>query len=182
MTKAISIIVALFTVLGLASGFMYLRRKFVPPAATIENRATAPRPLKVQIAEDELYLRKGQVVIGGTVRNISSDTLENLSLTLEVKNKSGQSEARTIKLDTSTLSPTAETRYNLLLPAESLSGVRLMQVNQGELGINYKTTTGNPRPLETPPPNKKTIIVERTPRSKAGDDFINTPDNPYTLR
>lgn len=182
MTKAISIIVALFTVLGLASGFVYLRRKFVPSTATIEIRANAPRPLQIQIAEDELYLRKGQVVIGGTVRNISPDTLENLSLILELKNKSGQSEARAIRLEPSTLTPAAEARYNLLLPAESLSGVRVMQVNQGELGINFKMTDGNPRPLETPPPNKKTIIVERAPRSKAGDDFINTPDNPYTLR
>lgn len=181
MTKAISIIVALFTVLGLASGFMYLRRKFIPPATT-EIRANAPRPLQIQIAEDELFLRKGQVVIGGTVRNIGSDTLENLSLILELKNKIGQSEARAIILEPSTLSPTAEAKYNLLLPAGSLSSVRVMQVNQGELGINFKTTGGNPRPLETPPPTKKTIIVERAPRSKAGDDFINTPDNPYTLR
>ncbi|MCP9493698.1 MAG: hypothetical protein MSG64_04490 [Pyrinomonadaceae bacterium MAG19_C2-C3] len=182
MTKAISIIVALLTVFGLASGFMYLRSKFIPPATTIENRATAPRPLKIQIAEDELFLRKGQVVIGGTVRNISPDTLENLSLILELKNKSGQSEARAIRLEPTTLIPAAETRYSLLLPAGSLSSVRVVQVNQGELGINFKTTDGNARPLETPPPNKKTIVVERAPRSKAADDFINTPDNPYTLR
>ncbi len=180
MTRAIAIIVAFFAVLGLAGGYVYLRSKFTTPAAT-QARPNAPRELQIQVAEDEIYLRKGQAVIGGTVRNVSPETLENVSLTLELKHKDGQTETRSIAIEPQTLTPAAEGRYKLLLPPGKLSGARILRVNRGELALNFKTTTGNLRLMETPPPSRKTIVVER-PRSKAGDDFINTPDNPYTLR
>jgi hypothetical protein len=147
------------------------------PAASTPSRST-----EVQIFEDEPLLKDSQAVVGGKVRNISRESLSNLSLEIELKRRSGgNTETRTIKVEPNELAPGAEGRYSLTLPRQEFSGTQIKNLRSASRSdlIVFKTSPGARRPKE--PPNEqptRTVIIERpAPRSK-DDEFINTPDNP----
>lgn len=147
------------------------------PAAPPANRAT-----EVQIFEDEPLLKDSQAVVGGKVRNISRETLSNLSLEIELKRRGGgNTETRTVKIAPNELAPGAEGKYSLTLPRQEFSGTQIKQLRSASRPdlIVFKTSPGARRPKEPPHEQPtRTVIIERpAPRSK-DDEFINTPDNP----
>jgi hypothetical protein len=146
--------------------------KETPPAASTE----------VQIFENEPILKESQAVVGGTVRNISQGSLNNLSLELELKRRSdGSTETRSVSVEPSNLAPGEEGKYSLALPRQEFSGTQIKHLKSASRPafIAFKTAPGarRPRELPTEPPTRTVNVPRPTPRS-TGEEFINTPDAP----
>ncbi len=179
MNKIISAVCAVLFVLILGGAYLVLRAKYVSQPAH-KTAVDAPREAQVQVFEDEIFLNKNRAVVGGTIRNISAQTLSSITVALELKNAT-DSEMRNVLIEPSVLAPQAEGRYTLQLPAKQWSAARVSAVTSGDaVALNFKSSLGKPRPFETPQTQSRTVLVER-PRTK-GDDFINTPDTPISIR
>lgn len=138
---------------------------------------------KVQVFEDEALLKGSQAVVGGTVVNTTGETLEDLSVELELRSRKDQAtEKRTLPLDPARLAPGEKGRYSLTLPSQLWSGSRLVRLRSAAQGedIPYTSQVGVRRPPERIPESRTKIVNVPRPRSK-GDDFINTPDNPERI-
>lgn len=180
----IAVAVSLLTAAILAIGYFFI---FYPTAQNPveEQNAKSAVPTvatEAQIFEDEPVLKDSQVVISGKVRNISRESLNDLSLELELKRRSDSSlEVRSIEIEPNDLAPGGEGKYALVLPRKEFSGTQIKHLKSAARStlIAFKTAPGTPRPKELPPePPTRTVIIQRpSPRSK-GEEFINTPDTP----
>lgn len=144
-----------------------------PSAGSVEPR----KPPKALVIVDEALLQGNKTIIGGTVRNTSSEKLEKVSVELELKRrKDGVSETQIVALDPAQLEPSQEGRYALQLKAQDYGSARLIALKTGSNlePLPFATAPGQKRPperLET-----KTITVGK-PAGKGGE-FLNSPDNP----
>ena len=172
----------LFTASVLA-GYVYFRNRharqnLIVPEETRAALANAPKgPPKAHILVDEALLKGGQTIIGGSVKNISDETLSGLAVELELKRRNDATiERMDAALNPVELAPGEEARYSLKLPAQNFSSVRLVALKGGaDSGLlSFTTGLGQKRPLERLQP--KVIIVPRRSSDKGG--FLNTPDNP----
>ena len=83
----------LFTASVLA-GYLYFRNRharqnLIVPEQTKADLANTPKgPPKAHILVDEALLKGGQTIIGGSVKNISDETLSGLTVELELKRRS----------------------------------------------------------------------------------------------
>jgi hypothetical protein len=162
------------------TGYAILRKRHAQTAAALV--AAAPgverrEPPKALITIDEALLKGGNSVLGGTVKNTSSEKLEGLSVELELRRrKDGGLQSQLVPLEPSQLEPQQEARYSLQLKAQDYSSARLvsLKVGPGLVALPYATAQGAKRPAERLEP--KTIIVGR-PAGKGGE-FLNSPDNP----
>lgn len=143
------------------------------PGETIEPR----KPPKALVILDEALLQGNKTIIGGTVRNTSTEKLERVLVELELKRrKDGVAETQIIALEPAQLEPAEEGRYALQLKAQDYGSARLIALKAGAnpQPLPFATAPGQKRPperLET-----KTITIGK-PAGKGGE-FLNSPDNP----
>lgn len=165
------------------AGYTYLRRRHaqqrlataVQPLQTSQNIPKGPA--KAHILVDDALLKGGQTIIGGTVRNISSEKLSILTVGLELRRrKDGSLEQTAVPVEPNELEPTQEGRYVLKLPAQHYISVRLVTLKGGTDSalLAYTTSSGQKRPLEKTEP--KVVTVPR-PGARTGE-FLNSPDKP----
>jgi hypothetical protein len=165
-------------------GYTYLRKRTaqqrlaaiasqVPPSTS----NTPKGPAKAHILVDEALLKGGQTIIGGTVRNISSEKLTVLTVSLELRRrKDGSLEQTSVGVEPQELEPNQEGRYLLKLPAQQYISARLAGLKGGTDSalLAYTTASGQKRPLEKLEP--KVVIAPRS--GSRGDGFLNSPENP----
>jgi hypothetical protein len=181
LSKLLAGLVAVVITAILLGGYFYLRNRHARQTAVVapaQSEAALPKgPAKVHVMVDDPMLKGSETTIGGTVRNISPQELSHLIVELELRRrKDGNVERKTVSLEPSTLAPSQEGRYSVKLPAQEYGGVRLAGVTEGAAAtmLVYTSSQGQRRPLEKTEP--KTITVKRP--VPAGEEFINTPDNP----
>ena len=188
VVKIVSILTALAITAGLLIGFL-VWRKLHEERVGIEreqpNAVGAVRPVlpaKVQIYMDEPVRKGPQALIGGTVHNISGESLANVAIEIELtRRKDATTEVRSLALDPTELAPDQKGRYSLTLTGDYRS-IKLLKITSGSdsAEIGYKAAPGAARPVEHPP-DTKTIIVGRPSAPGKGEEFINTPDNPAKI-
>lgn len=177
-------LLALALTVGLLGGYFYLRSR--NEKALAERRAEAEKakavaPPVAQIFQDEVRLAGGQAVVGGTVRNISGEKLEGLSVEIELKSRTGDGkEVRQVAVEPRDLPPGQDGKYALQIAPKAWGGVSVARLMSAARGgeVPFKPEMGARRPAEGRPAPK--VIVEPRPRQK-GDDFINTPDTPVRI-
>jgi hypothetical protein len=166
------------------AGYAYLRKRTAEQrlaSVAVQTPATSDTPkgpAKAHILVDEALLKGGQTIIGGTVRNISSEKLNGLRVALELRRrKDGTLEQTLAAVEPQELEPSEEGRYLIKLPAQQYISVRLAGLKAGTDSalLAYTTAAGQKRPLERTEP--KVVIVPRSGSSR-GDGFLNSPDNP----
>jgi len=176
-------VVAALLVTGLLlAGYSVLRKRH-QQRVIASQQAKAPQtsepkgPPKVQILVDEALLKGDQSLLGGTVKNISSENLNDLSVNLElIRRKDGGTDRVSAPIVPRQLSPQQEGRYSLQLHAADYVSVRLAGLKSGANPtlLAFVAGAGQKRPAEKL--ESKTIIVGHPNSSKGG--FLNTPDNP----
>jgi len=177
-------LLALLLTVGLVGGYFYLRGR--NERALAEQRAAAEKaraaaPPVAQVFQDEVRLSGGQAVVGGTVRNISAEKLEGLSVEIELKRRAGGGkEVRQVAIEPRDLPPGQEGKYSLQIEPKAWVGVSVARLMSEARGgeIPFKPELGARRPAEGRPAPQ--VVVEPRPRKK-GDDFINTPDTPIRI-
>ncbi|MBD0325266.1 MAG: hypothetical protein ICV68_02485 [Pyrinomonadaceae bacterium] len=173
----------LLALISALSYFLFFRRTAQPLASQQQEQAPPPAAsTEAQIFENEPVLKDSQAVISGTVRNISRESLNTLSLELELKRRSdGSIETRTISVEPSKLAPGEEGKYSFVLPRQEFSGTQIKHLKSATRSsfIAFKTAPGARRPRELPnePPTRTVNVPRPSPRSN-GEEFINTPDAP----
>jgi hypothetical protein len=175
----VGILCALLLTGGLTGGYMYLRKRheqqLAAAAEAAKVKALAPR---IEVFVDEPTMDGKKSLLGGTLHNISNETLRNLAVELELRRRvSGGLEAKFITPDQTELAPDAKARYTLELQVSDYVTSRLVHIVSGDnrAEIPFKARQGTPRP-PMPAPSGKTVIVNRpAPR---GEEFINTPTTP----
>ena len=177
-------LLALALTVGLLGGYFYLRgrneRTLAARRAEAEKTKAVAPPV-AQIFQDEVRLAGGQAVVGGTVRNISGEKLEGLSVEIELKKRiGGGTEVRQVSVEPRDLQPGEDGKYSLQIVPKDWSGSRVARLMSAASGgeIPFKPEMGARRPAEGRPAPK--VVVEPRPRQK-GDDFINTPDTPVRI-
>lgn len=178
----VSVLAALLVTGLLFGGYMILRKRHqqqtLSTAQAQEPKVTEPKgPAIAQIFVDEALLKGDQTILGGTVKNISSEDLSGLSVDLElVRRKGGQLERASVQVEPTQLLPQQEGRYSLQLRSADYRGAKLMGVKSSanSAQLVYLAAPGQKRPPEKL--EAKTIIVGRPAPGKG--DFLNTPDNP----
>ena len=142
-----------------------------------ERRSPEPKgPAKAQILVDDALMKGDQTILGGTVRNISSENLSSLLVDLELtRRKDGGTQRTSVQVEPTQLAPQQEGRYSLQLRSADYSSVRLVGLKGGTNSalLAYVGAPGQKRPPEKL--ESKTIIINR-PTSKGG--FLNSPSNP----
>lgn len=177
-------LLALILTVGLVGGYFYLRarnERTLSAQRAEAEKAKEVAPPVAQVFQDEVRLAGGQAVVGGTVRNISGEKLEGLSIEIELKSRAGGgTEARQVAVEPRDLQPGEEGKFSLQIVPKAWGGVKVARLlsaaREGE--VPFKPELGARRPAE-PRPSPK-VIVEPRPRRK-GDDYINTPDTPIRI-
>ena len=184
VTKVLASVLALFLTVGLLGGFFYLRgrneRTLAARQASAEQ-VNVNAPPEAQVFQDEARLEGGRGIIGGTVRNISGATLENVSVEIELRKRVGQeTEVRSVEVKPPTLPPGETGKYSLQIASKIWGGAKVLRLQSAgrERGVPFKPEAGAPRPAEARPSPK--VVVAPRPKPKGGD-FINTPDTPIRI-
>jgi len=164
------------------AGYFYLRKRHAQQtllAAQAEQGPLAePKgPPKVQIFVDEAMSKGDQTLVGGTVKNISSESLSSLAVNLElIRRKGATTEKALVQVQPGQLAPQEEGHYSLSLRSADYGSVKLLGLKGGATSswLVYIAAPGQKRPPEKV--EAKTIIVKRP--STPNNGFLNTPDNP----
>jgi len=163
------------------AGYFYLRKRHAQQmlqAAQAEQGPAEPKgPPKVQIFVDEAMSKGDQTLVGGTVKNISNESLSSLAVDLElIRRKGATTEKALVQVQPSQLAPQEEGHYSLSLRSTDYGSVKLLGLKEGPTSssVVYISALGQKRPAEKI--EAKTIIVKRP--STGNNGFLNTPDNP----
>src|SRR5918912_932239 len=88
----VSAICALAVPGALLAGYLYLQRRNAEQTRAKQQALTPPEkaviPPKAQVYEDEAMIKGAQAILGGTVNNISNETLSDLNVELELIRRS----------------------------------------------------------------------------------------------
>lgn len=166
--------------------FLFLSGCQKAPDATQQKAAQAtptPRPEpQAHVYVDEALLAKPYAIIGGAVQNVCNERLEKLSVEIELRRRADSGvETREIKVEPADLEPGQQGKYSLKVLSEEWSGSRVVGLKSGARAeeVAFKSLPGAKRPPEKV---KDNVIIVKTPSKKrSGDDFINTPDTPYSV-
>lgn len=180
--KLVAVVCALSVTAIVFAGYTYLRKRTAQQrlaeiAATAPPTETPKGPAKAHILVDEALLKGGQTIIGGTVRNISTERLSGLTVTLELRRrKDGSLEQIQAAVQPHDLEPDQEGRYSLKLAAQQYNSARLVGLKAGNdaAPLVYTTASGQKRPPERLQPKVVTI----PPSGSRGGEFLNSPENP----
>ncbi len=150
-------------------------------SATKSDKAAAAvaQTPDVEVFVDEAMLRKPHAVLGGTLKNVGTEKLENLSLELElIRRDDGSAVRRSVEVEPRELAPGGSGKYSFKVLSDEWSGSRIISLRSGSgpREIAFKTLPGARRP-----PEKTTsvtrVVQDSRPRSTSkGEEFINTPD------
>lgn len=176
VVAAISAVVITSLVLA---GYTLLRRRHVQNiSAGSQALSGEPKgPPKAIILVDDALLQGGKTIIGGTVKNTSTEKLEGLAVELELKRrKDGAGEKQLVALEPSQLDPEQEGRYSIQLKGQEYGSVRLVALKAGPnlSPLAYTVAQGQKRPPERL--ESKTITMDK--RASKPGEFLNSPDNP----
>jgi hypothetical protein len=161
-------------------GYTLLRKRHAENLAASAPVSTSVAeqkgPVKAVILVDDALLEGNKTTLGGTVRNTSTETLQGLSVELELKHRAdGTAERKIVALQPASIGPQQEGRYSIQLKAQDYSAARVVALKtSANQEIAYTTAAGQKRPLERL--ESKTITVDK--RSSKRDEFLNSPDNP----
>jgi len=141
-----------------------------------------PEP-QAHVFVDEAMLAKPYAIIGGAVQNVGKERLEKLSVEIELRRRDDSGvETREIKVEPADLEPGQQGKFSLKVLSEEWSGSRVVGLKGGARAeeIAFRSLPGARRPPERMRDN---VIIVKTPSKKksGGDDFINTPDTPYSV-
>jgi hypothetical protein len=179
--KLIAAISAIVVAVALLAGYAYLRQRHAGNAAARSTAQSSPEPKKppqALILVDDALLQGSKTLVGGTVKNTSTERLAQVAVELELKRrKDGQPERKLIGVEPSQLEPGQEGRYSVELKSQDYGSARLigLRVGPDSTAVVYTSGPGQKRPPERL--ESKTIVVGRPPSSKRGE-FLNSPDNP----
>jgi hypothetical protein len=179
--KLIAAISAFVVTISVLVGYAYLRQRHAVNAGAPASAQSSPEPKKppqALILVDDALLQGNKTLVGGTVKNTSSERLAQVAVELELKRrKDGQPEKKLIGVEPSQLEPGQEGRYSVELKSQEYGSARLigLRVGPDSTSVAYSSGAGQKRPLERL--ESKTIVVDRPPSSKRGE-FLNSPDNP----
>jgi hypothetical protein len=152
-----------------------------PFIAQTTKQKTATEPV-LSVIENEPTLKGSQSVIGGSIRNVSGERLEDLFLELELTRRGDDSkQVQLIPVAPASLAPGEEGLYAITLSNRDWAGSKILRVRSGssEEGLAFISQPGAKRPPERTPDGK--IIIVRKPRTE-GDDFLNSPDDADPIR
>jgi hypothetical protein len=167
-------------------GYTYLRNRHArqvaaaTPAAPPSSSKQPLGPHKAEILVDDAMLDGDYSIIGGTVRNISTETLTALTVNMELKHrKDGASQNTAVQLSPNQLAPQQEGHYSLRIKSADYNAARLVSLSTGAdaMLLAYGTSPGKKRTPEKL--EAKTIYVNRPAPAKG--EFINTPDTPVRV-
>jgi len=178
----VAVICALLIAGLVVGGYLYLRKRHAQQTLLAIKAEQAPTaepkgPPKAQIFVDEAMTKGDQTLVGGTVKNISTENLNSVSVDLElIRRKGSATDKAQAQVQPSQLAPQEEGHYTLSLRSTDYSSVKLVALKAGapSLALVYVTAPGQKRPAEKV--EAKTIIVKRPTTPNNG--FLNTPDNP----
>jgi len=175
----IGVLCALILTGSVLGGYLYLRKRHegqVAAAAAAEK--IEKEKAKVEVLVDEATIDGKKSVLGGTIHNISNETLRNVAVELQLRRRAGSTiETRVVMPQVTELAADAKTRYSVEVSNQDYSSATFSRVLAGDahLAIAFKALPGAERP-PLPAPASKTIVVSRpAPR---GDEFLNTEKNP----
>lgn len=180
--KLIALLCALLLTGGVILGFFYLRWRH-------DSKASANQPVIEQkqqpiakILVDEAMIKGDSVIIGGTVINTSQQPLNALSVELEfTRRKSNSIEKKVLQIKPEVLQPGEKGNYSAIFLSKEFSSVKVTKLLNNNNAVAFNQEAGAKRPLEKPKPPKVNIIVVK-PKSKGGEDFINSPDDPVVIK
>jgi hypothetical protein len=157
------------------------------PDASQQQAARAtptPKPEpKAHVIVDEAMLARPYAIIGGAVQNVGEERLEKLSVEIELRRRADSGvETREVKVEPADLGPGQQGKFSLKVLSEEWSGSRVIGLKSGASAeaIAFKALPGAKRPPEKV---KENVVIVKTPAKKrsGGDEFINTPDTPYSV-
>jgi hypothetical protein len=161
-------------------GYLYLRKRHERQiAAAVAAEKVEKEKARVEVAVDEARIEGKKSILGGTLHNISNDTLHNVAVELQLRRRTGgTTETRIVIPESSELAPDSRTYYRLELPVQDYGSATFSRVvtTDSHVAIAYRAMPGAARPPLPPVPAGKTIVVAR-PAPKDGE-FINTEQNP----
>ncbi len=181
--KLIAVLCAILVTVGFIAGYAYLRKRHSQQMLASAGPAQQPQqtvrkgPAKAHILVDDALMKAGQSIIGGTVKNISSERLTSLAVSLELRRrKDAVIEQLAVNVEPPDLEPGQEGRYALTVQAQQYLSVRLVGLKAGSdsAPLSYTTSPGQKRAPERLEP--RIVIGPRT--GSRGGDFLNSPDNP----
>jgi hypothetical protein len=164
------------------TGYALLRKRHAQESGSLVLSSSPPngeakKPPKALIMVDDALLQGSKSIIGGTVKNSSTEKLEGLSVEVELtRRKDGVAEKQLVAVEPAQLEPEQEGRYSLQLKIQDYGSARLIALKAGPNleSLPYTTAQGQKRPPERL--ESKTITVGKPP-SKRGE-FLNSPDKP----
>ena len=140
-----------------------------------------PEP-QAHVFVDEPMLAKPYAIIGGAVQNVGTERLENLSVEIELRRRADSGvETREIEVEPADLEPGQQGKFSLKVLSEEWSSSRVVGLKSGaDAEVAFRALPGAKRPPER---TQNEVIIVKTPGKKksGGDDFINTPDTPYSV-
>src|SRR5687767_14284920 len=148
-----------------------------------QNRAAPPAP-EANVFVNEPLLAKPYAVIGGAVENTGARRLEGLTVEVELKRRAdGSVERRDVAVEPGALEPGQRGKFSLKVLSEEWSNSRVVKLRGGgsrQEEVAFKSLPGAKRPPER---IKDNVVIVKTPNKKKSDgsEFINTPDNPYSV-
>lgn len=176
---------AVFLTCSLLVGYFIIRGRNVQnlndTQQVTQSERQSPLPPKAQIFQDEVLLKGSQAVVGGSVRNLTEETLEDLNVEIELTAHDRQTKAtRTVRVEPANLRPGELGRFVLQIASSEWSGTRVARLLSAKYkgGIPFKPEIGAKRP-PTRAPTPKVVIVPRP--KKKGDGYLNTPDTPIRI-
>jgi len=175
----IGFLCALILTGSVLGGYLYLRKRHERQVATATaaEKVEKEKP-KVEVLVDEATIDGKKSVLGGTIHNISNETLRNVAVELQLRRRLGSTvETRVVMPQVTELAADAKTRYSLEVSVQDYASATFSRVLAGDahLAIAFKALPGAERP-PLPAPAARTIVVSRpAPR---GDEFLNTEKNP----
>ena len=181
---------AIFVTAILVGGYLYLRSRHAQQTLASEKEQNAAAPAKpvvqpeLKIFEDQAMVKGPQVIVGGTVQNISNAAINDIALELELTRRAGGgTESRTLTLQPKDLAPGEQGTYSLTVFSRDYRRARILRVKSGARPneIAFTSAPGKERP-PNPQQGNKTIIINRPAPRDGNGDFINSPDNPTTIR
>ena len=154
---------------------VFLRVSAAAAAETLKE--TTP---KVEVIVDDAMIEGKKSVLGGTIHNISTETLRNLAVELQLRKRTGGGlETKVVTPELSELAPDSRTRYRLEVAVQDYSSATFSKVLSGDTrtATAFKAVPGAARPpMEAPA--SKTVVVGRPGQPAKGEEFINSEKNP----
>jgi len=159
------------------------QKPFEAPREKAARATPTPKPEpQAHVFLDEAMLAKPYAIIGGAVQNVGQEKLEELSVEIELRRRADSGvETRDIKVEPADLEPGQQGKFSLKVLSEEWSGSRVVGLRNGARAeVAFRSLPGARRPPEK---IKDNVIIVKTPSKKksGGDDFINTPDTPYSV-